>query len=172
MFSKKVFEKNNKEELIAKLKNSNEKTISYQNLKKIYEMQKLTVGHQKETIDRMEKDIEFFKTHTSKVIDNLLERQETSKSNSHFDPPLKIYQPKMVPRFAGQLVISDSTFRKVNQHDILHQTAIHAYSSATIGDISNLVDCYSPGAKTETFIVHVIIIILTKLFLDRRQQLN
>ena len=47
-----------------------------------YEMQKLTVGHQKETIDRMEKDIELFKTQTSKVIDNLLERQETSKSNS------------------------------------------------------------------------------------------
>ena len=45
-------------------------------------MQKLTVGHQKETIERMEKDMEFFKTQTSKVIDNLLERQETSKSKS------------------------------------------------------------------------------------------
>ena len=135
-------------------------------------MQKLTVGHQKETIDRMEKDIEFFKTHTFKVIDNLLERQETSKNNSRFEPPLKIYQPKMVHRFARQLVISDSTFRKVNQHDILQQTAIHAYSSETIGDISNLVDCYSPGVKTETLIVHVVIIQLTKLFLDRRQQLN
>ena len=31
-------------------------------------MQKLTVGHQKETIDRMEKDIEFFKTQTSKFL--------------------------------------------------------------------------------------------------------
>ena len=83
-----------------------------------YEMQKLTVGHQKKTIYRMEKDIEFFKTKTSKVIDNLLERQETSKSNSCADSPLKIYQPKMVPPFDKQLVISDSTFRKVNQHDI------------------------------------------------------
>ena len=115
-----------------------------------YQMQKLTVGHQKEAFDRMEKDIEFFKTETSKVIDNLLERQETSKSKSRVDPPLKIYQPKMLPRFAKQLVISDSTFRKVNQHDISQQTAIHSYSSATIGDISNVVDCYSPGAKTET----------------------
>ena len=95
-------------------------------------MQKLTVGHRKETIDRMEKDIKFFKTQTSNVIDNLFERQETSKSNSRVDPPLKIYQPKTVPRFAKQLVISDRTFRKVNQHDISQQTAIHSNSSATI----------------------------------------
>ena len=131
-------------------------------------MQKLTVGHQKETIDRMEKDFskhkllklliiykEFFKTQTSKVIDNLLEIQETSKSDGRVEPPLKFHQPKMVPRFAKQLVISDSTFRKVNRHDISQQAAIHLYSSATIGDISNVVDCYSPGAKTETSIVHV-----------------
>ena len=162
MFSKKVLEKCNKEELIAKLLETYEKIQEKDNIitkleKDLinYEMQKLTVGHQKETIERMEKDIEFFKTQTTKVIDNLLERQETSKSNSHVDPPLKIYQPKMVPRFAKQLVISDSTFRKVNQHDISQQTAIHSYSSATIGDISNVVDCYSPGAKTETLIVHV-----------------
>ena len=90
-------------------------------------MQKLTVVHQKETINRMEKDIKFFKAQTSKVIDNLLERQETSKSNSRVDPPLKIYQPKMVPRFAKQLAISDITFRKVNQLDISHQTATHSY---------------------------------------------
>ena len=113
-------------------------------------MQKITVGHQKEAFDRMEKDIEFFKTETSKVIDNLLERQKTSKSKSRVDPPLKICQPKMLPRFAKQLFISDSTFRKVNQHDISQQTAIHSYSSATIGDISNVVDCFSPGAKRET----------------------
>ena len=35
-------------------------------------MQTLTVGHQKETIHRMEKDIELFKTRFSKVIDDLL----------------------------------------------------------------------------------------------------
>ena len=117
-------------------------------------MQKLTVGHEKETIDRMNKDIEFLKTQTSKVINNIHERQETSKSNSRVDLPLKIFQPKMVPRFAKQLVLPDSSFRKLNQHDISQQTAIHSYSSATIGDFSNVVDCYSPEAKTETLIVH------------------
>ena len=64
-------------------------------------MQKLTVGHQKETIDRMEKDIEFFKTQTSKVIDNSLERQETSKSNSRVNPLLKIYQLNWYPDLAS-----------------------------------------------------------------------
>ena len=103
----------------------------------------------------MKKDIEFFKKQTSKVIDNLLERQEMPKSNSRVDPTLKVYQPKMVLPFSKQLVISDSTFWKVNQHDISQQTAIHSYSSATIGDISNVVDCYSPGAKTKSFIVKV-----------------
>ena len=125
MFSKKVLEKCNKEELNAKLLETHEKIQEKDNIitkleKDLvnYEMQKLTVVHQKETIDRMEKDIKFFKTQTSKDIDNLLERQETSKGNSRVDPPVKIYQPKMVPRFAKQLVISDSTIRKVNQHDL------------------------------------------------------
>ena len=162
MFSKKILEKCNKEEPIAKLLETHEKIQQKDNIitkleKDLvnYEMQKLTVGHQKETIDRMEKDIELFKTQISKVIDNLLERQETSKSNSRVDPQTQIYQPKLVPRFAKQLVISDITFRKVNQHDISQQTAIHSYSSATIGDISNVVECYSPEAKRETLIVHV-----------------
>ena len=57
----------------------------------------------------------------------------------------------MGPQIAKQLVTSDSTFR----HDYLQQIAIHSFSSATIGDISNVADCYSPGAKTETIIVHV-----------------
>ena len=62
-----------------------------------YEKQKLTVVHQKETIDRNERYIIVFKTQTSKFIDNLLERQDTSKSNRRVDPP-------------PQLFISDSTF--------------------------------------------------------------
>ena len=114
MFSKKNLDKCNKEQLIAKLLETYEKIQEEDNIitklgKDLvhYEMQKLTVGHQKETIDRMEKDIEFFETPTSKVIDNLLDRQETSKSNSCVDHPLKIFQPKMVPHFAKQLVISD-----------------------------------------------------------------
>ena len=62
-----------------------------------YEMQKLTVEDQKETIDRMERYIEFFQTQNPKVIDILLERQETSKSNNRVDPPLKTNKPKRYP---------------------------------------------------------------------------
>ena len=108
MFSKRVLEKCNKEELIAKLLETYEKIQEKDNIitkleKDLvnYEMQKLTVGHQKKTTDRMEKDIEFFKIQTSKVIENLLVRQETSKSNSRVNPLLKIYQPKWYPDLAS-----------------------------------------------------------------------
>ena len=62
MFAKKVFEKCNKEELIAKVLETYEKIQEKDNIitkleKDLvnYEMQKLIVGHQKETIDRMER---------------------------------------------------------------------------------------------------------------------
>ena len=119
-----VLEKCNKE-LIAKLLETFEKLQERDNIltkleKDIvdHEMQQLTVRLQKETIDRMDRDIEFFKTQTSKLIDNLFDIQDMSKSNNRADHPLKTYQPKMITRFDMQLVISDSTFRKVNQHDI------------------------------------------------------
>ena len=54
-----------------------------------YEMQKLTVGHQKETIGCIEKDIELLKIQNSKVIDIVHEWQETPKSNNRVDPPLQ-----------------------------------------------------------------------------------
>ena len=60
----------------------------------------------------------------------------------------------MIPRFAKQLLISDSTYRKINQQDISQQTAIHSYSSATIKNIGIVVGTYSPGAKTETLVLH------------------
>ena len=53
----------------------------------------------------------------------------------------------MIPGFDNQLVISDSTFPQLNRYGISQQAAIHSYSSATKGDISNLLDCTSPGAK-------------------------
>ena len=139
MFSKKVLKKCNKEEIIAKFLENFEKLEENNKIKtKLkrnvvnYEMEKLTVGHQKEFIDRRGKVIDFFKTQTSKVIESILERQETtSKNNNRVDPPLKIYQPKMIPRFAKKLVISHSTFRKLNQREISQQTAIYSYSAAT-----------------------------------------
>ena len=90
MFSKKVLEKCNKEELIAKVLETYEKIQEKDNIitkleKDLvnYEMQKLTVGHQKETIDRMEKNIEFFKTHTSKVIGDVKKQQSCWSSTEN-----------------------------------------------------------------------------------------
>ena len=119
-----------------------------------YELQKQTITYQKETINRLEKDVEYFKEQTSKFNDNLLEQQDISRLLKNIETPDKNYYPKVIPRFAKQLLISDSTYRKINQPGISQQTAIHSYSSATIKDIGNVVETYSPGAKTETLVLH------------------
>ena len=107
-----------------------------------YELQKQTVTFQKGTINRLEKDVEYFKEQTSKVIDNLLEKQDNSRLLKNIETPDKKYYPKVIPRFTKQLLISESTYRKINQQVILQQTAIHSYSSARIKDIGNVVETY------------------------------
>ena len=76
------------------------------------------------------------------------------KSNNRVDLPLKTYQPKKIPRFTKQSVILDSAFRKVNEHDTSQRRAVHSYSSTTMQHSSRVVDCYSPGIKLETLLVH------------------
>ena len=161
MFSKKVLEKCNKEELIAKLLETSEKINekdriikSLENNLAQYELQKQTVTFQKETVNRLEKDDEHFKEQTSKVIDNLIEKQDNSSLLKNIETPDKKHYPKVIPRFAKQLLISHRTYRKINQQDISQQTAIHSYSSATIKDVGNVVETYSPGAKMETLALH------------------
>ena len=60
----------------------------------------------------------------------------------------------MITRFGKQLLVSDSTYRKINQQNILQQTAIHSYSSAKIKFIRYVIETYSPEAKTETLVLH------------------
>ena len=60
----------------------------------------------------------------------------------------------MIPRFAKQLLTSDSTYHKINQQNILQQTAIHSFSSARIKYNGNVVGTYSPEAKTEILVLH------------------
>ena len=82
------------------------------------------------------------------------EKQDNSRLLKNIETPDKKYNPKVIPRFAKKLLISDCTYRKINQQDISQQTAIHSSSSATIKDIGNVVETYSPGAKTETLVLH------------------
>ena len=84
----------------------------------------------------------------------MLEKQANSRLLKIIETPDKKYYPKVIPRFVKQLLISDSTLRKINQQDISQQTAIHLYSSATIKDKGNVVETYSPGAKTENLVLH------------------
>ena len=86
MFSKKVLEKCNKEELIAKLLETSEIINEKDRIIKSLEnnlaqkaLQKQTVNYQKKTINCVQKDVEYFKEQTSNVIDNLLEKQDNSR---------------------------------------------------------------------------------------------
>ena len=74
-------------------------------------MQTLTVGHQKETIHRMEKDIELFKTRFSKVTDDLLGERRCQKVTMVLILE-RAYQQKMIPGLTNQLVMPDTSFRK------------------------------------------------------------
>ena len=80
----------------------------------------------------------------------MLEKQDNSRLLKNIETPDEKYYPKLKSRFSKQLLILDSTYRKINQQNISQQTAIHSHSSATIKDIGNVVDTFSPGAKRET----------------------
>ena len=96
MFTEKVLEKCKKEELIAKLLETSEKINekdriikSLENNLAQFDLQKQTVTFQKETINRLEKDIEYFKEQTSRIIDNLLEKQDNSRLLQFIETPDK-----------------------------------------------------------------------------------
>ena len=76
---KKELEKRSKEHPVTKFLTTNEKLLEKDNITAnleedlvCYEMQNLTVGHQKETIVHMEADVTFLKTQFFKVIDDLI----------------------------------------------------------------------------------------------------
>ena len=89
-----------------------------------------------------------------KEIDNLLEQKQLAKYPTFQQYNDKL-QPKFVPRFAKNFIISDSSYRKINQQDFGPLTAIHSYSSANINDVNNIVDKYTYEPKVETRVMHV-----------------
>ena len=67
------------------------------------ELQKQTVTFKKETRNLLEKAFKYFKEQTSKVIDNLLEKQDNSRFTKNIEMPDKKYYPRVIPGFAKQL---------------------------------------------------------------------
>lgn len=117
----------------------------------IQEMQ-VEILHLKELNTAAKSEIEYLRTQNNMMLTNILEKdkiqvQAVNKKERQF-------YPKFVPKFSKHLVISDSTYKLVQQNDITHDTAIHSYPSAGIKDINNVIEQYSPGTKTESLILH------------------
>ena len=96
MFSKKVLEKCSKEELIAKLLETSEKINGKDRIIKSLENKfgKVRIAEidsyfPEREINRLEEDVEYFKEQTSKVIDNLLEKQDNSRVLKNIETPDK-----------------------------------------------------------------------------------
>ena len=52
-------------------------------------------------------------------------------------------------------MLSSFYYRRTHTPISIRKTsAIHSYSSATIKDIGNVVEIYSPGVKTKTLVLH------------------
>ena len=86
----------------------------------------------------------------TKIIDCIVDNERKASESAS-----KKFFPKFVPRFAKNLVISDSTFKFVKQSDISNETAIHSYPSATTNDVNSTIDSYSTGTKSESLIFHL-----------------
>ena len=71
----------------------------------------------------------------TKIIDGIDDNERKATESAS-----KKFFPKIVPRFAKNLLISDSTFKFVKQSDISSETAIHSYPSAAINDVNSTID--------------------------------
>ena len=86
----------------------------------------------------------------TKIIDGIDDNERKASESAS-----KKFFPKFVPRFAKNLVISNSTFKTVKQSDINSETAIHSYPSATFNGVNSTIDSYSTATKTESHIFHL-----------------
>ena len=98
----------------------------------------------------------------NKMTDNLIDniREKTSKQ-IHKNNKVEQHQQRSkifiqsLPRSTKTLILSDSTYKKVQAKDLSRSTAINSYPSAKVSDLSNIVKQYSGYHKIENLIIHV-----------------
>ena len=90
----------------------------------------------------------FLRQQNNKVVDNLIDKVNEKTSNQIHDnnkvqqhqQQTKILYTKFIPRSTKTLILSDSTYKKVQAKDLSPSTAIHSYPSAQVQDLSNIVN--------------------------------
>ena len=135
----------------------------------IQEMQ-VEILHLKELNTAAKSEIEYLRTQNNMMLTNILEKdkiqvQAVNKKERQF-------YPKFVPKFSKHLVISDSTYKLVQQNDITHDTAIHSYPSAGIKDSIMLLNNTHQVQKLNHLYCILDIIQSTKEVKARMQQQN
>ena len=65
------------------------------------------------------------------------------------------FTAKQLPIWSNQLVLSDSTYRTVQQREIADGTTVHSYSSATVIDMIDIVGQYPAADRSESVVMHV-----------------
>ena len=114
---------------------------------------------------QMKEETQHLRQLNNKMIDSLVTKttEQQDRKTKQIDEQMgkvspqyyrKEFYPKQIPRNVTNLILSDSTFKKVQSSDISKNTAVHSYPSAHIEDISNVVNNYHPGKKVETLIIH------------------
>ena len=105
----------------------------------------------------------FLRQPNNKMVDNLIGKVNEKTSNQIHDnnkvqqlqQQSEIFYPKFIPRSTKTLILSDSTYKKVQAKDLSPSTAIRSYSSAKVQDLSNIVKQYHGYHKIEILIIHV-----------------
>ena len=105
----------------------------------------------------------FLRQQNNKMVNNLIDKLNEKTSNQIHDDnkvqqhqrQTKIFYPKFIPRSTKTLILSDSTYKKVQSKDLCPSTAIHSYPSAKVQDLSNIVKQYNGYHKIENLIIHV-----------------
>ena len=105
----------------------------------------------------------FLLQQNNKMVDILIDKVNEKTSNQihdnnkvqHHQQQTNIFYPKFIPRSTKTLILSDSTYKKVQAKDLSPSIAIHSYPSAKFQDLSNIVKQYNGYQKIENLINNI-----------------
>ena len=87
------------------------------------------------------------------LLENLMGHNIQNATN-FFEPSEPKFFPKFLNRNTNNLIVSDSTYKKIQQSDISYDNGLHSYPSVAIIDLGQTVEQYSSGAKCQSLSFH------------------
>ena len=117
---------------------------------------KKELQHQRELYNQAQSEIQYLLSQKDKLISKIIKIKtpDINVATPTVKKQFYNFYTKFLPRFTKQLLISDSTYKLVNQNDISNEAAIHSYPSSTIQDLGNIANNYARTTEAECLIVH------------------